>query len=476
MWRQVGIHLAKQVFIVGVIVSAAGAVDSPPPPRAPAAQPPAQAAITLPTIDPDKVYVQGFIERESFDVFADALMLSEAQRAHADRAYEQYVTSMKVLNAEERQRRKKMSDDVGWAPEGYVPPGYDDMMLRADARRGRRYRTPEQQHELNMRSTALTLDIQSTAKLHDRRLIDDVAEALAEGQFDLLPAATRSLRRAVFHQGERRGIQDDFSVRDPNMRALVHDAMMEGSELWLLNENNEDASTPVPVRAAVRQQVEDIVAGYELTFDRLIDGLIERRTVRSQKELEATAADDEARMRQIEREDYQEWRRRCDASLAAARSIADALRASGVFDEGRVDAWLDRMHAAWCPQLFREESSERLFQWLCAADMNDETRQAIRHVYEGYVSSRKALRADAMDVRLRLREFRYFAYMPNTRPEVVPLWERRDAIESRRRELCDRTNALFRSLLIDEKHRQSFDRVLSDFRGSRPSDARFQIP
>ena len=425
-------------------------------------QPPA-----LPVMDKDAIYIFDFIKESVFIAFCEDLALSEAQRAAVSASYGEYVAAMKRANDDWMAESNRIGEEVGWAPEGYRPPGYenaDDSILR-----GRKFRTREQQMQINERGNEAVATVLAKSRDICQRMFDEITPLLTESQLASCDDAFRGVRRNVFFSTENHPntVRDDLGIIIPNLHALLIEAGKEGGEL------HTHLHQVTPGEGALATPVGEIMQRFEIEFDAAIatrfqDSIEENREYSKLIRSGVTQGD---AIREQQRTSYRTWRRKYDAIERASSLIAEALRQAG--DHAAADAWLDRVNAQWYPVVFQPESTETLREWMNTLRLSVDAQSAANTAFTEYLASRRVLRQEAMRAQFALREYHVLAKMdPAGYPEET---ERVRKIDQRRRELCDRTNAALRTLLPDDAARTEFDARINAFRRT-PATGMRELP
>ena len=329
------------------------------------------------------------INQPSFDRMCEATLLSNAQRSHAERAFDAYLKEIDALRQALKEALIPILVDVGKRMErtGEQPPADLQIVIDAGAEAFARVRA-------GLTGSLRTFEIA-------------VREALAESQLPLFDQALETWRRAILlNPGDepgslksRRdlGLHVDLLVlarsaaeKHPELHAWLGEPELGGDEApqsW-----PRDQPLPQP-RASLHDDVRPIFDDYVRQLDALVvelywedrDGYLKRMQAIIDHDIEAVERFQHASIRR--------WERVHRLADRTARAVADHLAAAD--DHAAAEAWLDAYHRTLYPTLYAPRTADTIHEWLAALPegaLTEEQRAALDAAWSAHTERRRALR------------------------------------------------------------------------------------
>lgn len=206
--------------------------------------------------------------------------------------------------------------------------------------------------------------------------------------------ALRELNRSIYLHPRQNGAGfQEYAGDGVDVLMMVDDAMKEGGELHGLE----------------REALASILGEYEHQLDALLVRTTpEHRDLKIRRKI-AGIEKDSAAMRDLDQMALARWKELYQFNLTTVKRIGEV--AGTTLGEAARQKWLDRFDQASFTWLYPRKKPDRQIEWIRQQSLPAETRERAEDIYEEYLSKRRELSRQAIDIMLRARiEFQTMLY------------------------------------------------------------------
>lgn len=225
-------------------------------------------------------------------------------------------------------------------------------------------------------------------------LIVGVEHVLTPSQVAMFEPAARDLRRSVLlHPRQADREYQEYAGDGVDVLLLADAALADGGELQPLGRN----------------AIQDILTRYELNLDALLrETAPEYRNSKLLRKI-AVIEQDSATVRELNQAAITRWKRLYELNVATVRQIGEIAAAS--LGEQAQKQWLDRFDQASFTWLYPRRKPDRQIEWIRQQPLDNEVLAQAQANYEHYLSRRRELSRQAIDIMLQARlEFQTMLY------------------------------------------------------------------
>jgi hypothetical protein len=386
---------------------------------------------------------QYFVSRSPFEALQDALGLSAAQRNACWSFYEEYTSAVETLYHETLQQL--MDGPLGELYRAAGPMRDESAFDRIGRERAASLLREYVRHvrRAQMRADRLRAELEERVK-----------SILGDHQFEMLPAAERSLRRDLLLRPDNPGgMHYDLDVL-PDVITLYWDAVNNGELEALRYESGEQQE----LLAEARRRIAEVLEAYEYEMDGRLLSDVRRRADLKAKHFIAIVLMDMSDAERAQKHSARIWRAKYHLTERTVEAIADVVEQTLGASARR--AWMTRYYRIVFPELLGPETTDVLVEWLHTQSLDLEVLVGVEEVYESYLINRGPLRSAARRIMVKLRTSQPHMFGRTGISSLeVDIPEALQDIEARRAEHARTTNENLRNL-VGTEIRELFDREL----------------